>query len=179
MSYCYVTCFFSTDLGGGTAPSQRRSEYKLASLRICFLPPAFLKAWLPPGILSILFGFSRLVALFFFLSGWVGFPLPCFPPPPCFCGVFLSSGWLGSPCRVFPVFSPCFSGGLGGVFVFRVFCYLLHLASFLSPRPKLGKDGLPTRKPPGPPRPFTWHVRPDPSPAGSRRVDVPSERAGG
>ena len=170
---------FSTDLEGGTAPSQRRSEYKLASLRICFLPPVFLKAWLPPGILSILFGFSRLVALFFFLSGWVGFPLPCFPPPPCFCGVFSFLWVVGVPLPRFPGVFPVLLGRVGGRF--RVSRFLLSLASciFLSPRPKLGKDGLPTRKPPGPPRPFTWHVRPYPSPAGSRRVDVPSERAGG
>ena len=40
---------------------------------------------------------------------------------------FSSSGWVGSPCRVFPVFSPWFSGGGGGVFL----AVLLHLASVL------------------------------------------------
>ena len=51
----------------------------------------------------------------------------CFWPS---CVFFLLLGGLGSPCRVFPAFSPWFSGGWGG----GVLCFclaLLHLASSL------------------------------------------------
>ena len=135
-------------------------------------PPSSRRGF-PQVILSILFVFSRLVALFFFLSGWVGFPLPRFPPSPLFRWRFLPlGGWgpLAASSRRFPRVSWVFWGSFLGFRVF--FCYLLHLASFSS-RPKLGKDGLPTRKPPGPPRPFPWCVCSDPSPAGSRRADAP------
>ena len=110
------------------------------------------------------FFFLRLVALC--VSLWVGgVPLAVFSPSPALV-VFLSSGLVCSPCGVFPVVSPCFSGGRGGRFFL---CYLLHLA-FFSSRFRVGQDGLPTRKTPGPPRPFPWCVRPDPSPAGRAEV---------
>ena len=131
---------------------------------------AITSPWLPdagllpegasPAILSIFVFFF--LALFVFLGG---FPLVAF--------FFLWVG--GSPCCVFPVFSPRFLGGRGGVFFF---CYLLHLASF-SLRCRVGQHGLPTRKPPGPSRPFPWRVCPYPSPAGSRRVDAPRQGRGG
>ena len=164
---------FSTRLRGGFAPptTTQRVQARLATAQ-----PRDLR--LHQGVASpgyfVVFFFLGLVARFFFLSGWVGFPLPRFPPSPLFSVAFSSSGWVGSPCRVFPVFSPRFLGGLGGVsgFFLAFSCYLLHLASFSS-RPKLGKHGLPTRNPPGPPRPFPWCVCPDPSPAGSRRADAP------
>ena len=159
-------------------PPQRLGEYKLELLRLNSWRFVTLKAWLPQRFVSFV-GFSWPSGVFFLSSGWVGFPLPCFPLPPPLLAL-LSSGWVGSPCRVFPVFSPWFSGGLGVVFCVFVFLLLLpSLASCIFLLLQLRQYGLPTRKPPGPPRPFPWCVGPDPSPAGSRRSDAPRLRAGG
>ena len=117
--------------------------------------PAYFKAWLPLDILSILFCFSWPSGCFFFLSGWVGFPLPRFLLPRGFFWRFflLRGGWVPL-AAFFPVFSPRFLGGLGAFLVFCVFLLSLASCVFLSSRPKLGKHGLPTRKPPGPPALF-------------------------
>ena len=113
-----------------------------------------------PVILSILFwGFSGLVAFFFFFSSSSS-----------------SSGWVGSPCRVFPAFSPWFSGGWGVRFVF----FALHSSILLLLcRSRLGQPGVRARKPPGPHRACTLLVSPDLSPAGSRRGDEQSTSAVG
>ena len=105
----------------------------------------------PGDFVDSVSGFFRgFVAFCFLWVGWV--------PLLCFSGVF-----------------PEVLGWEGGRFFL---CYLLHLASF-SLRCRVGQHGLPTRKPPGPSRSFPWCVCPDPSPAGSRRVDAPGLRAGG
>ena len=176
---CNVLCvvsflfFLVFDATGGAVPPRRLGEYKLTLLRLnssCLT--AFHKAWHPQAILSICFFFwflLGLVALFFLSSGWVGRPLPCFPLPPGPCGVsFFWVGWVPLPC--FPGVFPMVLGWVGARF-FCFSCYLLLLASFSLLQ--LGKHGLPTRKPPGPPRPFPWCVCPHPSPAGSRRADAP------
>ena len=119
--------------------------------------------------------FLRLVALSFFF--WVGgVPLAVFSLSPPLLAL-LSSGWVGSPCRVFPVFSPWFSGGWGVVFcvfVSPAISCILRLSS-LATRTTWSTDP----QTPRPPRPFPWCVGPDPSPAGSRRSDAPGLRAGG
>ena len=69
-----------------------------------------------------------LVALSSFF--WVGgVPLAVFSLPLALVAV-LSSGWVGSPCRVFPVFSPWFSGGVGGFLPLRFLAIscILHLS---------------------------------------------------
>ena len=150
---CYVNLFFPDLTEGGHAPPQRLREFKLAQQWLNVALPAFFKAWAPPSNFVDFFRlFLGLVAFFFFfpLGGW-GSPCRVFLLPPVsvvFC--FLWVGWV-------PL--PCFPGGFP--------------VSFLPCRIGLGQDGLPTRKPPGPPRPFPWRVCPHPSPAGSRRVDAP------
>ena len=109
----------------------------------------------PPRFCRFFLGLFGLVAfLLFFLLLLGGFPLPSFP-----C-VF-----------------PCFLGGWGLRFLFLWLCTLasLHLLC----RSRIGQDGLPTRKPPGPHRACTLLVSPDPSPAGSRRGDEQSTSAVG
>ena len=158
-------------------PPQRLREYKLALLRMSLVQPAFFKAWLPRDILSILFCFSGPYGCFFFLSGWVGFPLPRFLPSPFFPLAFFFSSFLLGGWVPLAAFSRCFPRASGvGWWAFLVFLRFLAISCILhllSSRPELGKDGLPTRKPPGPPRPFPWCVCSDPSPAGSRRADAP------
>ena len=178
MFLCYGVCFCRLDWGEALPPPQRLSEYKLASLLLISWLVATFKAWHPQRFCSFFVVLLGLVA-FFFSFFWVGgLPLPRFPLPPGPCG--LSFLWVGGfPLPCFPGVFPMVLGSLGGrVLCFCFSCYLLLLASFLSLL-QLGQHGLPTRKPPGPPRPFPWHVRLHPSPAGSRRVDVPRERAGG
>ena len=114
--------------------------------------PARLVQGASPVILSILLGFSGLVALLLFF--WVGgVPLAAFS----LC--FPLGSWVGWGCDL---------------------CFLsCSLASCVCSVGKLGKLGDPARKPPDPHRSCTWLVTPHPSPAGSRRGDEPSTRAVG
>ena len=108
----------------------------------------------PQAILTCFgFFFLRLAALFWFLSGLVGFPLPRFPSP---LPPGVSSLWVrGFPLPCFACVFPVFLGWAGGCVLFLFSCYLLLLASFLARRLGLRKHGLPTRKPPGPHRACT------------------------
>ena len=130
--FVMLTCLFllMTRLQGGSAPPTMtlRVQTRLAAAHLLGRSPSSRRGF-PQDILSILFGFSCLVAFFFFLSGWVGFPLPRFPPSPLCLLRFSSSGWVGSPCRVFPAVSPCFCGWIGGRFSFFFLRFLLSLAS--------------------------------------------------
>ena len=152
-------------------PPQRLGEFKIALLRINSWLLVTLKAWLPQRFcfffLAVLLG---LVALSFFLLGGWGSPCRVFPPP-CLCGSsFFWVGWV-----LLAAFSRCFPHGsrVGGGSCFVFLFLLLPLASCIFFLLQLGQYGLPTRKPPGPPRPLPWCVGPDPSPAGSRRSDAP------
>ena len=82
---------------------------------------------LPPSdfVGFLFFLFLRLVALRVSLWGWWG-SLAAFSLPPALVA-FLLSGLVGSPCCVFPVFSPRFLGGRGGVFVSPAISCILHL----------------------------------------------------
>ena len=172
----YVLCVFLFRLTRGHCPHNDAVSTFSPRYGSASRSPPFTRRGFPQSF-CFFFGSSSPSGAFFLSSGWVGFPLPCFPLPPPLLAL-LSSGWVGSPCRVFPVVSPWFLGGWGVVLcVFCFSCYLLLLASLSLLQ--LGQHGLPTRKPPGPPRPFPWCVGPDPSPAGSRRSDAPGLRAGG
>ena len=104
-----------------TTTPRVRSRHATAQLRAARLHQGVAS----PEILSISFSvFSWPSGVFFFFSGLVGFPLPCFPPP-CF---LVLGGWVG------------------------VFCCLLRLASFFLLH--LGQPGHPTRNPPGPHSPI-------------------------
>ena len=158
-------------------PPRRLGEFKLTSLLLLSWLFVTLKAWLPQRFCSFFVILLGLVAfLFFLLGGWAPLAALSSSPWPMW-PFFLLGGWVP-----LAVFSRCFPHGsreVGGrVLCFCFSCYLLLLASFLSLL-QLGQYGLPTRKPPGPPRPFPWCVGPDPSPAGSRRSDAPRLRAGG
>ena len=134
--FVMLTCFvFSTRLRGGHCPLPRRlSEFKLALLRLCFELPAFLKAWHPLDILSIFFCFSWPNGCFFFLSGWVGFPLPRFLPSPLFLLAFfflLLGGLapLAAFSRCFPRASWVGWGAFSGFFLrFLAISCILHLS---------------------------------------------------
>ena len=159
-------------------PPRRLGEFKLTSLLLLSWLFVTLKAWLPQRFCSffvVLLGLVAFLVSFFWVGG---LPLPRFPLPPSPCG--LSFFWVGGfPLPCFPGVFPMVLGRLGGrVLCFCFSCYLLLLASFLSLL-QLGQYGLPTRKPPGPPRPFPWCVGPDPSPAGSRRVGRAEVKGGG
>ena len=130
-------------------PPQRLGEYKLELLRLNSWLLVTLKAWLPQRFCFFFVGSSWPSGAFFLSSGWVGFPLPCFPLPPPLLAL-LSSGWVGSPCRVFPVFSPWFLGGWGVVFcvfVSPAISCVLHLSS-LATRTTWSTDPQTPRPPP-------------------------------
>ena len=132
---CYGSCFFDVTKGGIAPHNDSASTSSRGSGSASRCPPSSRRGS-PKKFCRFFSVFFGLVAFFFFLSGWVGFPLPRFPPPPLFLWRFSSSGWVGSPCCVFPVFSPWFLGGWGGVFVFfspAISC-ILHL-SLLGPPP--------------------------------------------
>ena len=144
-------------------------------LRLCLEIAAFYKAWLPQSF-CFFFGVSSPSGVFLFLLGGWGSPCRVFPVPRL-CWLFFLLGGLGP----LAAFSRCFPHGsrVGGGWCFVFWFLLLSLASCVFLLLQLGQHGLPTRKPPGPPRPFPWCVGPDPSPAGSRRSDAPGLRAGG
>ena len=172
-------CF---DLRGGHRPP--RNDSASTSSRRCsgsaFVMPAFIPGVASPRLFGVCLIFFSSPSGVFLLSLWVGWvPLAAFSSSPLFLWRFSFLWVVGVPLLRFPGVFPLVSRvGRGACFPVAFSCYLLHLASFSS-RSKLGKDGLPTRNPPGPPRPFPWRVCPDLSPAGSRRVDAPRSRAGG
>ena len=81
---CCLCCGFFLDLTRGILSPQRLREYKLALLRINSILAAFKKVWPPRDfvVFFVLFCFFWPNGVFFFFSGLVGFPLPCFSPPP-------------------------------------------------------------------------------------------------
>ena len=123
----FVLCFlfFRRDSEGGIAP---HNDSASTSSRCSTLRSRLLQGVaFPQTILSILFVFLGLVALFFFLSGWVGFPLPRFPRSPLFLWRFLPlGGWVP-----LAAFSRCFPrASWVGWGAFSCFCvFLLSLAS--------------------------------------------------
>ena len=168
---CPDDLFFRTTCSGGPTDDRSRRRCFCFYVLVCddffleldeltsfsnFDPLGTLYEVLPPLFCRFFLGFSGLVAFLLLL--------------------FLPLGGVGSPCRVFPAFSPCFSGGWGVRFVFSALhsCILRLLC-----RSRLGQPGVRARKPPGPHRACTLLVPPDPSPAGSRRGDVQSTSAVG
>ena len=108
-------------------PPQRQGEYKLEVLRLNSWRLVTLKAWLPQRFVFFLSVLLGLGAFFFLSSGWVGFPLPCFPLPPPLLA--LLSSWVGwVPLPRFPGVSPMVLGWGGG----RVSCFCVFVSPAIS-----------------------------------------------
>ena len=138
-----LVSFRMTGVGGPT--DDRRMSFFLVSVSfLCFLSTTFARLPLGTRFLELSYVlkvlpqrfrryfvafFLRLVAPFF-LSGWVGFPLPRFSLPLPLWRFFLLGGWVP-----LAVFSPCFPRGswVGGgailsVLFFPAISCILHLS---------------------------------------------------
>ena len=105
-------CFCRLDRGEAMPPPQRLGEYKLEMPRLNSWSFVTLKAWLPQRFVSLFVVSSWPSGFFFLSSGWVGFPLPCFPSPRRCGSSFLWVGWV--PLPRFPGVFPMVLGWVGG-----------------------------------------------------------------
>ena len=130
-----------------TTTPRVRSRHATAQLRAARLLQGVAS---PEILLFSSSGFFSPSGAFFLSSGLVGCPLPCFPLPPCPCG--LSFFWVGgSPLPCFPGVSPMFLGRGGVVFcvfVSPAISCILRLFLSLATRAIWSTDPQTPRPPP-------------------------------